>query len=135
MWRHGPFFIADPYKKQTNLIEFKNSRVRKTYADKLLFAKQLPERNRTMFSRGVFDGNVKLSTEPKRYLRTKSATYFDNRYFNHPVYQYQPFAIKKQSQILPLLITRISGHHDSNAIRIIDFVDQVCAYRSQRSMD
>ena len=117
------FFIADPYKKQTNLIEFKNSRVQKTYVDKILACKTDCQKEIDPVSREEFLMAVpNCQLTQKDICAPKSATYFDNRYFNHPAYQYQPFAIKKQSQILALMITRISGHHDSNTIRIIDFV-------------
>ncbi len=117
------FFIADPYKNQMNLIEFKSSRVRKDYADKILACKPDVQKEIKPVSQEEFLAAVSNCQQThKDICAPKSATYFENRYFNHPTYQYQPFAIKKQNQILALMITRMSGHQDTNTIRIIDFV-------------
>lgn len=122
------FFIADPYETQTNLIEFKDSAVQKIYAKKLLNCPSDERKNIEPISCKEFLKEVPNCNQSQKHIHaSKSAKYFDNRYFHHPAYQYQPFAIKHQNQVLALIILRTCEHNNAKAVRIVDFVGSDCA--------
>lgn len=59
----------------------------------------------------------------------KSKDYFIKRYFKHPIYNYDIYAIFHNKNIASLYVTRIQSHNNSYVIRIVDFIgDQNTMY-------
>ena len=51
----------------------------------------------------------------------KDQTYFINRYFKHPYYQYSAYKIESKKRTLGIFVTRICKHKNQKALRIVDF--------------
>tara|TARA_B110000003_G_scaffold258321_1_gene277419 strand:+ start:164 stop:1165 length:1002 start_codon:yes stop_codon:yes gene_type:complete len=59
----------------------------------------------------------------------KSKDYFIKRYFNHPIYNYEVYAVFKKKNITSLYVTRLQPYNNSHVIRIVDFIgDQNTMY-------
>jgi hypothetical protein len=62
-------------------------------------------------------------------LPYKSKDYFIKRYFKHPIYNYDIYAVYQGKNIASLYFTRIQPYNNSNVIRIVDFIgDQNVIY-------
>lgn len=58
-------------------------------------------------------------------LPYKAKEYFDKRFFKHPIYQYQAYAIQYDDSIKGIMFMRIVKVNDSAAIRIVDYVGDI----------
>lgn len=52
----------------------------------------------------------------------KTATYFVNRYFKHPIYEYEIYRIHKLRRTKAFVVTRTCTAEDSRALRIIEYI-------------
>ena len=52
----------------------------------------------------------------------KSKEYFIKRYFKHPIYNYEIYAVFNDEKIVSLYVTRIQPYNNSYVIRIVDFI-------------
>lgn len=51
----------------------------------------------------------------------KDAWYFEKRYFNHPYYEYDVYAVEHNQLVYALLVVRIVEVHGRKVIRIVDY--------------
>jgi len=59
----------------------------------------------------------------------KSKDYFIKRYFKHPIYNYDIYAVSHDKNIVSLYVTRVQPYNNSYVIRIVDFIgDQNAMY-------
>ena len=54
----------------------------------------------------------------------KSKDYFIKRYFKHPIYNYDVYAVFKKENINSLYFTRLQPYNNSHVIRIVDFIGE-----------
>ena len=66
----------------------------------------------------AIDPNVKVFDKISRY---KSKNYYINRYFKHPIYTYDFYAIEN-GEINSIIIARECGNNESKCLRIVDFI-------------
>lgn len=59
------------------------------------------------------------------YLPYKSSSYFKKRFFKHPIYKYNNYAIYEKNDIKGIIFTRNLYFEKSSAIRIVDFVGDI----------
>ena len=66
----------------------------------------------------AINSNAKVFDKINRY---KSKEYYVNRYFKHPIYTYDFYAIEN-GQISSIIIARECGNNESKCLRIVDFI-------------
>ena len=74
----------------------------------------------------------------KESLPYKSALYFEMRYLNHPIYEYDVYAVSFNNEAAKaLLVLRTQCCNDAKAIRIVDFVsrDKDLLYKCSNAID
>lgn len=59
--------------------------------------------------------------QDKEQIPYKDEWYIEKRYFNHPIYKYQVFGIKKNN-IKSIIVVRELKHNDTKILRIVDFI-------------
>ena len=58
-------------------------------------------------------------------LPYKEDWYLEKRYFNHPIYKYNVWGLKKNNSVVALLIGREINQNNSKILRFIDFIGEV----------
>lgn len=59
------------------------------------------------------------------FLAYKSKAYFQKRFFEHPIYEYQNYGIILREQLVGILFTRKVYVEADSIIRIVDFVGDI----------
>jgi len=57
-----------------------------------------------------------------RQLPLKTPAYFRSRYLQHPRYRYEAFVLCRNLRPIGLLATRLAGHRERRALRVVDFI-------------
>jgi len=70
----------------------------------------------------ITDDELKFNFDDYNYIPHKDKTYFIKRYFNHPIYNYTVYAIKKKEILSSLIVTREVIVGDSKILRIMDYL-------------
>jgi hypothetical protein len=65
---------------------------------------------------GRLDAKDRMTIKP-----TKSATYFANRYFDHPSFDYTVWALHRCAKVIGLMASRLAHANGSRALRIVDY--------------
>jgi len=123
------YFILNPNIKSFQLVSFKNSKRPDPSECKVNKEKKLEQasENDIMYeTEGCFNA--------QKDLPRKSPSYLVNRYFRHPIYQYQTYKILEGGQITGAIVTRICSSGGARAIRIVDFIgpsSALCGLREQ----
>ena len=55
----------------------------------------------------------------------KSKKYYINRYFNHPMYKYEFYAVILSDVVKAILICRVCGDGVANCLRIVDYIGEI----------
>ena len=63
----------------------------------------------------------------------KDLNFFQKRYFDHPIYQYEFYGIFKNNIIKSFFVTRICSFKKCNAIRIVDFSGNLNDFKSLKN--
>lgn len=64
----------------------------------------------------------RLEVEARTAIKpAKSATYFANRYFDHPSFDYTVWALRRGAQVIGLMASRLAHANGSRALRIVDY--------------
>lgn len=64
---------------------------------------------------------LNASAFESKVVAQKTPTYFANRFFGHPIYQYRVFLLAGSEGNTALIATRIAEHQGARALRIVDF--------------
>jgi hypothetical protein len=74
--------------------------------------------------RQVFENDFlknKYNYISKNFTCFKSASFFLNKYLNHPIYQYKLFHLEQSEEKFALIVIRIININNTNVVRVIDF--------------
>jgi len=67
----------------------------------------------------------------------KDLSYFEHRYFQHPIYHYDVYGSYSKSKLLAIVVVRISKYLESTCMRIVDFYgeDHILDFMSANLME
>ena len=70
----------------------------------------------------IDDNELEFNFDDYYYIPHKDKAYFIKRYFNHPIYNYTVYTIKKKETLNSLVVTREVVIGDSKILRIMDYL-------------